>query len=151
MVPILRWWRACYFDDRLAAVSNEMTEEDYQDQDGPRFVSRSWALVAVESSVRRSKAKAIHNHAKKSHTPNTTTIAGYRRTLVLDNQTAYHGYFDFLRLEAGFELSSSWIIDFCYGSSRNRSGLIFMRWTHIDLGAQDLNGIQRPKLKFRNR
>jgi hypothetical protein len=23
-----------------------------------------------------------------------------------------------------------------------------MRWTHIDLGAQDLNGIQRPKLFF---
>jgi hypothetical protein len=35
------------------------------------------------------------------------SIAGYRKTLVLDNRTAYHGYFEFLRLEAGFELSSS--------------------------------------------
>jgi hypothetical protein len=24
-----------------------------------------------------------------------------------------------------------------------------MRWTHIDLGAQDPNGIQRPKLFFK--
>ena len=30
-----------------------------------------------------------------------------------------------------------------------RNGLIFMRWTHIDLGAQGLNGIQRPKLFFK--
>jgi hypothetical protein len=67
-------------------------------------------------------------------------IAGYRKTLVLDNRTAYHGYFVFLRLETGFELSSSWTNDSCYGPNRNRSGLIFMRWTHIDLGAQDLNG-----------
>ena len=78
-------------------------------------------------------------------------IAGYRRTLVLDNRTAYHGYFEFLRLEAGFELSSSWTNDSCYGLIRIRSGLSFMRWTHIDLGAQDLNGIQRPKSFFQNR
>jgi hypothetical protein len=77
-------------------------------------------------------------------------IAGYRITVVLDNRTAYHGYFEFLRLETGFELFSSWINDSCYGSSRHRSGLIFMRWNHIDLGAQGLNGIQRPKLFFQN-
>jgi hypothetical protein len=77
-------------------------------------------------------------------------IAGYLKTLVLDNRTTYHGYFDFLHLETGFELSSSWLNDSCYGLNRNRSGLIFMRWTHIDLGAQDLNGIQRPKLFFQN-
>ena len=77
------------------------------------------------------------------------TIAGYRKTPVLDNRTAYHGYFEFLRLETGFELSSSSLIDSCYRSIPNRSGLIFMRWTHIDLGAQDLNGIQRPKLIFK--
>jgi hypothetical protein len=31
---------------------------------------------------------------------------------------------------------------------RGGGGLIFMRWTHIDLGAQGINGIQRPKLFF---
>jgi hypothetical protein len=81
----------------------------------------------------------------------SSTFAGYLKTLVLDNRTAYHGHFEFLRLETGFELPSSWINDSCYGLNQNRSGLIFMRWTHIDLGAQDLNGIQRPKLKFQNR
>jgi hypothetical protein len=29
--------------------------------------------------------------------------------------------------------------------NRNRNSLDFMRWPHIDLGAQDLNDIQRPK------
>jgi hypothetical protein len=32
-----------------------------------------------------------------------------------------------------------------YGSNLNRNILDFMRWPQIDLGAQDLNGIQRPK------
>jgi hypothetical protein len=38
-------------------------------------------------------------------TPNKkrTTLTGYLKVLVLDNRTAYHGYFDFLRLETGFE------------------------------------------------
>jgi hypothetical protein len=31
------------------------------------------------------------------------SIAGYLRTLVLDNRTAYHGHFELLRLETGFE------------------------------------------------
>jgi hypothetical protein len=54
-------------------------------------------------------------------------IAGYLKTLVLDNRTAYHGYFEFLRLDTGFELSSSWTNVSCYGPNRNRSGLIFMK------------------------
>jgi hypothetical protein len=33
---------------------------------------------------------------------------------------------------------------------RNRSGLDFMRWSGFDHRAQDLNGIQRPKLCFQN-
>jgi hypothetical protein len=94
-------------------------------------------------------ARPKNNRQKKPSL--ALAIAGYHKTLVLDNRTAYHGYFDFLRLETGFELSSSWVNDSCYGSSQNRSGLSFMRWTHIDLGAQDLNGIQRPKSFFKNR
>jgi hypothetical protein len=49
----------------------------------------------------------------------------------------------------GFELPSSCVNLPCYASNRNRSGLDFMRWPHIDLGAQDLNDIQRPK-SFQN-
>jgi hypothetical protein len=30
------------------------------------------------------------------------------------------------------------------GTPTNRSGLGFVRWTHIGLGAQDLNDTQRP-------
>jgi hypothetical protein len=61
-------------------------------------------------------------------------IAGYLRTLVLDNRTAYHGYFVFLRLETGFGLSSSWLIRGCYGSSTNRSGLFFMNISKLASG-----------------
>jgi hypothetical protein len=54
---------------------------------------------------------------------------------------------EFLRLWTGFELSSSWRALPCYdyGASTNRSGLDFMKWPHIGLGAQDLNDIQWPK------
>jgi hypothetical protein len=47
--------------------------------------------------------------------------------------------------ETGFELPSSWLTLPAYGSNRNRNILDFMRWPQIGLGAQDLNGIQRPK------
>jgi hypothetical protein len=54
-------------------------------------------------------------------------------------------HWEFLRLRTGFELPSSWLTLPAYGSNRNRNILDFMRWPHIGLGAQDLNGIQRPK------
>jgi hypothetical protein len=54
-------------------------------------------------------------------------------------------HWEFLRRWTGVELSSSWSALPCYGTDRNRNMLDFMRWPHIDLGAQDLNGIQRPK------
>jgi hypothetical protein len=43
--------------------------------------------------------------------------------------------------ETGFELPSSWINLPDYGLNLNRNILDFMRWPHIDLGAQDLNDI----------
>jgi hypothetical protein len=49
-------------------------------------------------------------------------------------------YLEFLRLRTGFELPSSWIALPDYGSNQNRNILDFMRWPHIGLGAQDLNG-----------
>jgi hypothetical protein len=54
-------------------------------------------------------------------------------------------HWEVLRLWTGFELPSSWRALPCYGADLNRSGLDFMSWHQIDLGAQDLNGIQRPK------
>jgi hypothetical protein len=54
-------------------------------------------------------------------------------------------HWEFLRLWTGFELPSSWLTLPAYGSNLNRNILDFMRWPQIDLGAQDLNGFQRPK------
>ena len=54
-------------------------------------------------------------------------------------------HWEFLRLWTSFELSSSWTALPCYGLDLNRNSFCVMRWPHIDLGAQDLNGIQRPK------
>ena len=54
-------------------------------------------------------------------------------------------HWEFLRLWTGFELSSSWRTLPAYGAHLNRNILDFMSWHQIDLGAQDLNGIQRPK------
>jgi hypothetical protein len=51
---------------------------------------------------------------------------------------------EFLRLWTGFELPSSWSNLPCYGVNRKRNILDFMRWSDFGLGAQDLNGIQRP-------
>jgi hypothetical protein len=55
------------------------------------------------------------------------------------------GLSDMPRLWTGFELPSSCINLPCYALNRNRNILDFMRWPQIDLGAQDLNDIQRPK------
>jgi hypothetical protein len=81
--------------------------------------------------------------AGQNRFPEPGHIAGCRKTPVLDNRTAYHGIFEYLRLSTGFELPSSWLIGSCYGTIPIEA-FFLMSWTHIDLGAQDLNGIQRP-------
>ena len=81
-------------------------------------------------------------------------MAGYRITPVLVFWTKRELHWEFLRLWTGFELPSSWIALPDYGSNRNRNisdfGLFIcvMKWPQIDLGAQDLNDIQRPKILF---
>jgi hypothetical protein len=60
-------------------------------------------------------------------------IAGYRKSVVSVNRTVYHGYFGFLRLETGFELSSSSVNVSCFGSNRNRSSLFFYENFSVDL------------------
>jgi hypothetical protein len=54
-------------------------------------------------------------------------------------------HWEFLRLWTGFELPSSCINLPCYALNLNRNIFCVMRWPKIDLGAQDLNGFQRPK------
>ena len=75
-------------------------------------------------------------------------MAGYRITPVLVFWTLRDLNWEFLRLWTGFELSSSWTALPGYGPDLNRNILDFMRWPQIDLGAQDLNDIQRPKYVF---
>jgi hypothetical protein len=55
-----------------------------------------------------------------------------------------------LTFETGFELPSSWLDLPCGGLNLNRNILDFVRWSQIDLGAQDLNDIQRPKSFHKN-
>jgi hypothetical protein len=59
-------------------------------------------------------------------------VQGFRTGLLL--------HWEFLRLWTGFELSSSWLVLPGYGLNLNRN-----IWPQIDLGAQDLNDIKRPK------
>jgi hypothetical protein len=59
--------------------------------------------------------------------------------------TGRANHWEFLRLWTGFELPRTCPSLPGYASNLNRSGLDFMRWSQIDIGAQDLNGIQRPK------
>jgi hypothetical protein len=77
-------------------------------------------------------------------------IAGYRITPVLGFWTLPDLHWEFLRLWTGFELSSSWPALPCYGPNLNRNILDFMSWHQIDLVAQDLDGIQRPKYFQKN-
>jgi hypothetical protein len=72
-------------------------------------------------------------------------MAGYLITPVLVFWALYDLHWEFLRLWTGFELPSSWSALPCYGADLNRNILDFMGWPYIDLGAQDLNDIQRPK------
>jgi hypothetical protein len=72
-------------------------------------------------------------------------MAGYRITPVLVFWTLRVRMWEFLRLRTGFELPSSWSALPAYGAHRNRNILDFVSWHQIDLGAQDLNDIQRPK------
>jgi hypothetical protein len=67
-------------------------------------------------------------------------MAGRGNNLVQVFRTGRDLHWEFLRLCTGFELSSSWSALPCYGANRNRNILDFMRWPHIDLGAQNLNG-----------
>jgi hypothetical protein len=72
-------------------------------------------------------------------------MAGLGKNPVQGFATLRDLHWEFLRLWTDFELPSSWHTLPAYGTHRNRNILGFMRWPHIGLGAQDLNGIQRPK------
>jgi hypothetical protein len=67
-------------------------------------------------------------------------IAGPAVNPVQGFRTGRDLQWEFLRLWTGFELPSSWVDLPGYGLNLNRNILDFMRWSQIDLGAQNLNG-----------
>jgi hypothetical protein len=73
-------------------------------------------------------------------------MAGYRITPVLVFWTKRELNWVKFTSETGFELPNSWANLPGYGPNLNRNILDFMSWHQIDLGAQDLNDIQRPNL-----
>jgi hypothetical protein len=77
-------------------------------------------------------------------------MAGYRITPVLGFWTKRELNWVKFTFETGFELPSSCLNLPCYALNRNRNILDFMSWHQIDLGAQDLNDIQRPKYFSKN-
>jgi hypothetical protein len=88
------------------------------------------------------------NHPGQRNTPLITYMAGPGNTPVQVFSTGRAVHLEFLRLRTGFELPSSCVNLPGYAPNRNRNILDFMRWPKIDLGAQDLNGFQRPKYFF---
>jgi hypothetical protein len=72
-------------------------------------------------------------------------MAGLGNDPVQVYRTGLPLHWEFLRLWTGFELPSSCPVLPGYAPNRNRNILDFMRWPQIDLGAQDLNDIHRPK------
>ena len=74
-----------------------------------------------------------------------SSMAGYLITPVLVFWTLRDLHWVKFTFETGFELPSSCRTLPCYAAHLNRNILDFMSWHQIDLGAQDLNGIQRPK------
>ena len=83
--------------------------------------------------------------AASAHRRRLPLMAGLGNNPVQVFATLRDLHWEFLRLRTGFELSSSWRRLPCYGASTNRNISDFMRWSDFDLGAQDLNDIQRPK------
>jgi hypothetical protein len=91
------------------------------------------------------RAYEYHNPVHMKKIPSGGFMAGCRITPVLGFWTGRDLHWVEFTFEIGFELPSSWTALPAYGLDLNRNILDFMRWPQIDLGAQDLNGIQRPK------
>jgi hypothetical protein len=110
-----------------------------------------WKALKTES-VNPFPRNVIAPTLRFAHTLKSTSCTTSGRVW-LDRATIQFSFFstcrdlhwEFLRLWTGFELSSSWVDLPGYGLNLNRNILDFMRWSQIDLGAQDLNDIQRPK------
>jgi hypothetical protein len=67
-------------------------------------------------------------------------MAGLGNNPVQGFRTGRANHWEFLRLWTGFELPSSCTDLPCYALNRNRNSFCVMRWPHIYLGAQNLNG-----------
>jgi hypothetical protein len=84
-------------------------------------------------------------------TPSKLRMAGLGNNPVQVFATGRANHWEFLRLRTGFELSSSWNErpPLLWNKSESKY-FRFMRWPQIDLGAQDLNDIQRPTYFSKN-
>jgi hypothetical protein len=102
--------------------------------------------VSDLGSFKMEEIKGVLKHplmVVKITSPGDMAGPGKKPVQVLSTLPDLH--WEFLRLWTGFELPSSWIILPDYGLNLNRNSFCVMRWPQIDLGAQDLNDIQRPK------
>jgi hypothetical protein len=100
------------------------------------------------AATRQSKSDPTQRHGPYDRLMSSTgilTMAGCRITPVLVFWILRELHWVEFTYETDFELPSSWPVLPCYGPNLNRNILDFMRWPHIDLGAQNLNDIQRPK------
>ncbi len=95
------------------------------------------------------QARQILDTSSRAQAKTNEIMAGYRITPVLVFWTKRELNWVKFTFETGFELPSSCPVLPGYAPNRNRNILDFMRWPQNDLGAQDLNGIQRPK-SFQN-
>ena len=106
-------------------------------------------ILARSSSLKANTAGALDLYRSMFYKRSTyiyiSFMAGYRITPVLVFWILPDLHWVKFTSETGFELPSSCPVLPCYAPNRNRNILDFMSWHQIDLGAQDLNDIQRPK------
>jgi hypothetical protein len=136
------------FSSRLArarATKHEAahTETEAVSEDG-RCCMRARCVITEHLADRRKSP------VWSTETTYLLGMAGCRITPVLVFWTLRVLYWVEFTFETSFELPSSWSALPCYGANRNRNILDFMRWPQIDLGAQDINDIQRPKSFHKN-
>jgi hypothetical protein len=118
-------------------------------QDNCKPANRQFKL----DSARRNRAANKQAGSKKGQDAlfrSSSHMAGLGNNPVQVLSTGRDLHWEFLRLWTGFELPSSCRALPCYAADLKRNSFCVMRWPHIDLGAQDLNDIQRPKSFHKN-
>jgi hypothetical protein len=110
------------------------------------FFNRNSMAVSYATPYALISYVEYHPHGRKNdQVGENPPMAGPAINLVQVYRTGLPLHWEFLRLWTGFELPSSCINLPCYALNLNRNSFCVMRWPQIDLGAQNLNDIQRPK------